>query len=65
MMPAPTNEMAIGMKMSDLGSDSRFIRSSSRASVRPSSVDRTGTMITQSTVLSSICRLSLVENTHV
>jgi hypothetical protein len=35
MMPAPTNEMAIGMKMSDLGIDSRRMRSRSSASTRP------------------------------
>ena len=38
MIEAPTKEIAIGMKMSALGSDSRFIRSRSSARVRPSAV---------------------------
>ena len=58
MMEAPTKEMAIGMKMSALGSDSRFIRSSSSASVRPSAVEKIGVMMIHSTVLNRNCLLS-------
>ena len=36
MMEAPTNEMAIGMKMIDLATDSSFTRSASTAIARPS-----------------------------
>jgi hypothetical protein len=42
MIDAPTNEIAIGMKISDLGTDSCFIRSISSASRRPSDVETIG-----------------------
>jgi len=57
MIPAPTNEMAIGMKISDLEIDSRRMRSSSRARVRPSAVDSSGAMMIHRAVLTSTWRL--------
>ena len=59
MMLAPTNEIAIGMKMSDLGIDSRLIRSSSRASIRPRPVEKSGAMMIHSDgVDAGTCALS-------
>ncbi len=58
MMLAPTNEMAIGMKSSDFGIDSRFIRSMSSASIRPSAVAAIGAISSQRMVLTSTCRVS-------
>ena len=64
MIEAPTNEIAIGMKMSAFGSDSRFIRSSSSARVRPRIVDAMGVTMIHSNVLMRNCRLSSVVKIH-
>src|SRR5690606_8213249 len=51
MMAAPTNEIAIGMKMSDLAILSQRTRSASTATVRPKAVLRKGTTINQAMLL--------------
>ena len=40
MMPAPTNEMAVGRKMSAFASDSPLIPSAKRAMTRPTAVEK-------------------------
>ena len=53
MMLAPTKETAIGMKMSDLTSAWRFMRSTTMAIVRPMPVESTGATMNHNRVLSS------------
>ena len=48
----------MGMKISDFEIDSRRMRSSSRASIRPMLVENSGAMMIQSTVLMRKVRLS-------
>ena len=52
MMLAPTNEIAIGMKISDFTSDWCFIRSTTIAIVNPSPVATSGATMIHSSVLS-------------
>lgn len=63
MMEAPTKEIAIGMKMSDLGSDSRRMRSMSSARIRPTAVEKIGVMI-QIAVLRRKTQLASVPKIH-
>ena len=56
MMLAPTNEMAIGIKISDFTSDWCFIRSTTTAIVSPSPVATRGaTMIHRSVLSKTLC----------
>src|SRR5687767_15963005 len=51
MTPAPTNEMAIGRKISDLAMFSPLARSASTATARPSAVDSNVTVMTHHRLL--------------
>ncbi len=58
MMPAPTKEIAIGMKIRDFEIDSRRMRSRSRASMSPMPVEKSGAMMIHAIVLIRKVRLS-------
>ena len=56
MIEAPTNEIAIGMKISDLAMLPHHRRSASTAMIRPKAVAKNGTMISQTRLLSADCQ---------
>ena len=63
MMPAPTNEMAIGRKISDLAMFSPLARSASTATARPSDVASNVTTMTHQRLLMIVPR-SVPSTTH-
>ena len=56
MIPAPTNEIAIGRKMRLLANDSRLVRSAITAASRPSAVDRNVTATTHHRLFMTVPR---------
>ena len=64
MMPAPTNEMAMGMNTSDLSTFSPLDLSMNTAYARPIAVERVGTSATQIRVLSRVVMIEGWVNIH-
>ena len=59
MTEAPTNEIAIGMKISDFAMLPHQRRSASVAMISPNAVDNSGTMISQPRLFSAACQKPL------
>ena len=57
MIPAPTNEIAIGRKISDLAMFSPLARSASTATASPSAVDSVVTTMTHQMLLKIVPRI--------